>query len=99
MILFYKGLHEAALLNKNGFTKKAWGYYTRMGVLSNNGVTKQKWGTEVGIEEGSLGSIYCSLLENGRCSKTELIYNPNSRKETCFKVISFECKTTRVIEF
>ena len=45
------------------------------------------------------GSIYCSLLESGRCSKTELIHNPKGSKETCFKVIAFECKTTEVIEF
>ena len=44
------------------------------------------------------GSIYCSLLKNGQCNKTELISTPNSHKETCFKVIAFECKINRLTE-
>ena len=41
-------------------------------------------------------SLNCSLLKNGRCNKTELTSNPKSSRETCFKMIAFECKTTRL---
>ena len=39
------------LLYKNGVTKQEW-------------VTKHEWGREMGNEEGSLGSIYCTFSQN-----------------------------------